>query len=40
MTAKRFTHKKWLDNRQLFDGDEPFAIVDIYIFKQKRFVIN
>lgn len=28
MTAKRFTHKKWYDERQLFDGDEAFAIVD------------
>ena len=31
MTEKRFTHKKWYDDRQLFDGDEPFAIVDVYI---------
>ena len=31
MTEKQFTHKKWLDDRQLFDGDEPFAIVDVYI---------
>ena len=31
MIEKRFTHKKWLDDRQLFDGDEPFAIVDVYI---------
>ena len=30
MTEKRFTHKKWYDNRQLFDGDEAFAIVDVY----------
>lgn len=28
MTAKRFTHKKWFDERQLFDGEEAFAIVD------------
>lgn len=25
---KRFTHKKWYDERQLFDGEEAFAIVD------------
>lgn len=31
MSKKRFTHKKWYDDRQLFDGDEPFAIVDVYI---------
>ena len=31
MTEKRFTHKKWYNERQLFDGDEPFAIVDVYI---------
>ena len=30
MTEKRFTHKKWYNERQLFDGDEPFAIVDVY----------
>lgn len=30
MTEKRFTHKKWYDERQLFDGEEPFAIVDVY----------
>lgn len=30
MTEKRFTHKKWYDDRQLFDGEEPFAIVDVY----------
>lgn len=28
---KRFTHKKWYNERQLFDGDEAFAIVDVYI---------
>ena len=28
MTEKRFTHKKWYDERQLFDGEEAFAIVD------------
>lgn len=26
---KRFTHKKWHDERQLFDYDKPFAIVDV-----------
>lgn len=31
MTEKRFTHKKWYDDRELFDGDKPFAIVDVYI---------
>ncbi len=31
MTGKRFTHKRWYDERQLFDGETPFAIVDIYI---------
>ena len=31
MTEKRFTHKKWYNERRLFDGDEPFAIVDVYI---------
>lgn len=31
MTEKRFSHKKWYNDRQLFDGDEPFAIVDVYI---------
>ena len=30
MSEKRFTHKKWYNERQLFDGDEPFAIVDVY----------
>lgn len=30
MDDKRFTHRKWLDDRQLFDGEEPFAIVDVY----------
>ena len=30
MTEKRFTHKKWYNERQLFDGDESFAIVDVY----------
>lgn len=30
MTEKRFTHKKWYDDRELFDGDKPFAIVDVY----------
>ena len=28
---KQFTHKKWYNNRQLFDGEEAFAIVDTYI---------
>lgn len=28
MTDKRFTHRKWYDERRLFDGDESFAIVD------------
>lgn len=27
---KQFTHKKWYNERQLFDGEEPFAIVDVY----------
>lgn len=31
MTEKRFTHKKWYNNRQIFDGEESFAIVDTYI---------
>lgn len=31
MTQKRFSHKKWYNERQLFDNDEPFAIVDVYI---------
>lgn len=31
MTEKRFTHKKWYNDRELFDGDESFAIVDVYI---------
>lgn len=31
MTGKRFTHKKWYNERQLFDGEVPFAIVDVYI---------
>ena len=31
MREKRFTHKKWYNDRQLFDGEEPFAIVDVYI---------
>lgn len=31
MTEKQFTHKKWYNVRQLFDGDELFAIVDVYI---------
>ena len=35
MTEKRFTHKKWYNERQLFDGDEPFAIVDVYIQAEK-----
>ena len=30
MTEKRFTHKRWYNERQLFDGEEPFAIVDVY----------
>ena len=28
---KQFTHKKWYNERQLFDGEEAFAIVDTYI---------
>ena len=28
MTEKRFTHKKWYDERQLSDNGEAFAIVD------------
>lgn len=35
MTEKRFTHRKWYNERQLFDGEEPFAIVDIYIQSDK-----
>ena len=31
MTEKRFTHRKWCRDRKIFDGDEPFAIVDVYI---------
>jgi len=31
MTEKRFTHRKWCRDRKLFDGDESFAIVDVYI---------
>lgn len=31
MTGKRFSHKKWYNERQLFDNGEPFAIVDVYI---------
>ena len=34
-TEKRFTHRKWYNERQLFDGEEPFAIVDIYIQSDK-----
>lgn len=30
MTEKRFTHKKWYNEGQLFDGEDPFAIVDVY----------
>ena len=30
MTEKRFTHKKWYNERQLFDSGEPFSIVDVY----------
>lgn len=32
---KRFTHKKWYNERQLFDGDQPFAIVDVYFQAEK-----
>ena len=32
---KRFTHRKWYNERQLFDGEEPFAIVDTYIQSDK-----
>lgn len=35
MIEKRFTHRKWYNERQLFDGEEPFAIVDIYIQSDK-----
>lgn len=35
MNEKRFTHRKWYNERQLFDGEEPFAIVDIYIQSDK-----
>lgn len=35
MTEKRFTHRKWYNERQLFDGEEPFAIVDIYTQSDK-----
>ena len=31
MTMKRFTHRKWYDERQLLDDGEPFAIVDTYV---------
>lgn len=31
MTEKRFTHKKWYNERQLFDGEEAFTIVDTCI---------
>lgn len=34
MSEKRFSHKKWYNERQLFDNDEPFAIVDVYKNKQ------
>ena len=30
MTEKRFTHKKWYDERQIFDNKEAIAIVDSY----------
>lgn len=31
MTEKRFSHRKWYNERQLFDGEKPFAIVDVFI---------
>jgi len=29
--TKRFTHKRWYNEHQLFDGETPFAIVDVYL---------
>lgn len=29
--TKRFTHKRWYNAHQLFDGGTPFAIVDVYL---------
>ncbi len=28
MTQKRFTHRQWLDERELLDNGKPFAYVD------------